>query len=130
MRRMAVLKGTPRVGRHTSAAGALLERKGGTVIQMVMKPDKAPVVNHEGVYRALFGGEDIGFRVRARNAREAERKLMIAFRHELTNKTIDFKPEDYPAYDKEECDEDETEGDRPEDGRAADPDPAAASGAA
>ena len=71
------------------------------MIQMVMKPDKAPVVNHEGVYRAMFGGEDIGLRIRARNAREAERKLMIAFRHELTNKTIDFRAEDYPLYDKE-----------------------------
>ena len=100
------------------------------MIQMVMKPDKAPVVNHEGVYRAVFGGEDIGLRIRARNAREAERKLMIAFRHELTNKTIDFRAEDYPLYDKEECDEDETEGDRPEGGRAADPDPADAPGAA
>ena len=100
------------------------------MIQMVMKPDKAPVVNHEGVYRALFGGEDIGLRIRARNAREAERKLMIAFRHELTNKTIDFRAEDYPLYDKEECGEDETEGDRPEGGRAADPDPADAPGAA
>lgn len=99
------------------------------MIQMVMKPDKAPVVNHEGVYRALFGGEDIGLRIRARNAREAERKLMIAFRHELTNKTIDFRAEDYPLYDKEEDDEDETE-DKTEGSRAADPDPADAPGAA
>ena len=129
MRRMAVLKGTPRVGRHTSAAGALLERRG-LVIQMVMKPDRAPVVNREGLYRVLFSCEDIGFRVRARNAREAERKLMIAFRHELTGKMIDFKPEDYPAYDKEECDEDKTEGDRPEDGRAADQNRSAVSGTA
>ena len=100
------------------------------MIQMVMKPDRAPVVNHEGVYRVLFSCEDIGFRVRARNAKEAERKLMIAFRHELTNKLIDFRPEDYPAYDKEECDEDETEGDRPEDGRAADQNRSAVSGTA
>lgn len=100
------------------------------MIQMVMKPDKAPVVNREGLYRVLFSCEDIGFRVRARNAREAERKLMIVFRHELTGKMIDFKPEDYPAYDKEECDEDETEGDRPEDGRAADQNHSAVSGTA
>lgn len=100
------------------------------MIQMVMKPDRAPVVNREGVYRALFGGEDIGFRIRARNAKEAERKLMIAFRHELTNKTIDFRAEDYPAYDKEKCDEDETEDDHPEDGRAADQNRSAVSGTA
>lgn len=100
------------------------------MIQMVMKPDRAPVVNREGLYRVLFSCEDIGFRIRARNAWEAERKLMIAFRHELTGKMIDFRPEDYPAYDKEECDEDETKGVRSEGGRAADPDPAAASGAA
>lgn len=71
------------------------------MLQIVMRSDKAPVVNHEGVYRALFSCEDIGLRIRARNAREAERKLMIAFRHELTNKLIDFRPEDYPSYDKD-----------------------------
>ena len=100
------------------------------MIQMVMKPDKAPVVDRGGLDRVLFGCEGIGFRVRVRNAREAERKLMIAFRHELTGKMIDFRPEDYPAYDKEECDEDETEGDRPEDGRAADQNHSAVSGTA
>ena len=98
------------------------------MIQIVMKPDKAPVVNHEGLYRAVFNCEDLGLRVRAKNAREAERKMMVVFRHELTDKTINFRPEDYPAYDKGESDGKETE-DYTEGGRAEDPDCPAASGA-
>ena len=92
------------------------------MIQIVMKPDKAHVVKGEGLYRAVFNCEDLGLRVRAKNAREAERKLMIVFRHELTCKLMDFKAEDYPAYDKEESDEKETEKGHPEGGRATDSD--------
>lgn len=98
------------------------------MIRIVMKPDKAPVVNHEGLYRAVFNCEDLGLRVRAKNAREAERKIMVVFRHELTHKTVNFRPEDYPAYDKEERDGKETE-DHTEGGRAEDSDCPAAPGA-
>lgn len=87
------------------------------MIQIVMKPEKAPVVRGESLYHAVFNCEDLGLRVRAKNAREAERKMMVVFRHELTRKTINFRPEDYPAYDKEKSDGKETE-DRPEGGRA------------
>lgn len=99
------------------------------MIQIVMKPDKAPVVNREGLYRVVFNCEELGFRVRARNAREAERKLMIVFRHELSDKLINFKAEDYPAYDKEEHNGEETEKGHPEGGRVADSDCPDASGA-
>ena len=92
------------------------------MIQIVFKPEKAPIEKSEGLYRTLFNGEALGFRVRARNAREAERKLMVVFRHELTDKTINFRPEDYPAYDKEESDGKETEKGHPEGGRATDSD--------
>ena len=98
------------------------------MIQIVMKPEKAPIVRGELLYRAVFNCEDLGLRVRAKNAREAERKIMVVFRHELTYKTINFRPEDYPAYDKEENDEKETE-DCTEGGRAEDSDHTAASGA-
>ena len=89
------------------------------MIQIVFKPEKAPIVRGESLYRAVFNCEDLGLRVRAKNAREAERKLMVVFRHELACKTIDFRPEDYPTYDKEESNgeetrEDYTEGSRPE----------------
>lgn len=89
------------------------------MIQVVMKPEPAPTVRGEGLYRAAFNCEDLGLRVRAKNAREAERKLMVVFRHELACKTVNFRPEDYPAYDKGESDgketrEDHTEGSRPE----------------
>ena len=92
------------------------------MIQIVMKPEPAPIVRGEGLYRAVFNCEDIGLRIRARNAREAERKLMIVFRHELKNKSVDFKAEDYPTYDKEESNGEETEKDHPEGGRATDSD--------
>ena len=98
------------------------------MIQIVMKPDKAPVVNREGLYRAVFNCEELGFRVRARNAREAERKLMIVFRHELSDKLINFKAEDYPAYDKENSDGKETKEDSPKDSRIEDSDYPAVSG--
>lgn len=89
------------------------------MIQIVMKPEPAPTVRSEGLYRAVFNCEDLGLRVRAKNAREAERKTMIIFRHELKNKSVDFKAEDYPTYDKEESNgketkEDYTDGSRPE----------------
>ena len=92
------------------------------MIQIVMKPEPAPVVRGEGLYRAVFNCEDLGLRIRAKNAHEAERKLMIVCRHELTNKLIDFRAEDYPTYDKEESDEKETEKGHPEGGRATDSD--------
>ena len=86
------------------------------MIQIVMKPEKAQVVNRAGLYRAVFNCEELGFRIRAKNAREAERKLMIVFRHELTDKLINFKTEDYPAYDKENNDGEETKEDDLKDG--------------
>ena len=98
------------------------------MIRIVFKPERAPIVRGESLYRAVFNCEDLGLRVRARNAREAERKIMVVFRHELTDQTINFRPEDYPAYDKEKSDEKETE-DYTEGGRAEDSDCPAASGA-
>ena len=92
------------------------------MIQIVMKPEPAPIVRGEGLYRAVFNCEDLGLHIRAKNAREAERKLMIVCRHELTNKLINFRAEDYPAYDKEGSDEKETEKGHPEGSRATDSD--------
>lgn len=107
------------------------------MIQIVMKPvDKVPVVKGEGLYEAVFNGERIGLRVRAKRACEAERKMMIVFRHELTNKSLEFNANDYPLYDKETMngkeidDGGDPEGkgkaregnEDPEDRRAADPD--------
>ena len=98
------------------------------MIQIVFKPEKAPIVRGESLYRAVFNCEGLGFRVRARNAREAERKLMIVFRHELSHKLINFKAEDYPAYDKENSDGEETKEDSPKDSRIEDSNCPAASG--
>ena len=99
------------------------------MIQIVMKPERAPIVRGESLYRAVFNCEDLGLRVRARNAREAERKTKIVFRHELTNKLINFRAEDHPAYDKEESNGEKTKESNPEGCRTEDPDCPTASGA-
>ena len=72
------------------------------MIQIVFKPERAPVVRGESLYRAVFNCEDLGLRVRAKNAREAERKMMIIMRHELTGKLIDFNADDFPSYERNE----------------------------
>ena len=72
------------------------------MIQIVMKPEPAPIVRGEGLYRAVFNCEDLGLRIRAKNAREAERKMMIIMRHELTRKLIDFNADDFPSYERNE----------------------------
>lgn len=68
------------------------------MIQIVMKPEKAPVVNREGLYAALFNGRDVGLRVRALRASHAEAKLMETLEESVRSKkdpvdgkfTIDF----------------------------------------
>lgn len=68
------------------------------MIQIVMKPDKAPVVNHEGLYVALLNGRDVGLRVRALRASHAEAKLVATLEESVRSKkdlvdgkfTIDF----------------------------------------
>ena len=71
------------------------------MIQIVMKPDKAPVVNREGLYVALFNGRDVGLRVRALRASHAEAKLIETLEESVRSKkdpvdgkfTIDFNLE-------------------------------------
>lgn len=63
-----------------------------TVIRIVFKPVKAPVVSREGLYAALFNGREL-FRVRARNAPHAERKLLFLMERETKGKTLDFNLE-------------------------------------
>ena len=68
------------------------------MIQVVMKTEKAPVVNREGLYVALFNGRDLGLRVRALRASHAEAKLMETLEESVRGKkdpvdgkfTIDF----------------------------------------
>lgn len=68
------------------------------MIQIVMKPEKAPVVNREGLYVALVNGRDIGLRVRALRASHAEAKLVETLEESVRSKkdpvdgkfTIDF----------------------------------------
>ena len=93
------------------------------MIQIVMKPEPAPTVRGEGLYRAVFNCEDLGLRVRAKNAREAERKLMIVFRHELTWKLIDFNADDFPSYERNENGKTKEGSEAAEGGGVADPTP-------
>lgn len=59
------------------------------MIQLVMKPEKVPVVNHEGLYGVWMNG-NLLLHVRARNAKHAEEKLMFLLERETRGKTIDF----------------------------------------
>lgn len=72
------------------------------MIQIVFKPEKAPVVKGEALYKAVFNQSEGIFLVRARNAAEAERKTMIVMRHELTGKLIDFNADDFPSYERKD----------------------------
>lgn len=66
------------------------------MIQLVMKPVPGErVVGGETLYAALFNGEDVGLRVRARRASHAEDKMMIIFREQLRGKTVDYDLELY-----------------------------------
>ena len=62
------------------------------MIQLVMKPEKAPVVNHEGLYSVRMNGEHL-MHIRAKNAQHAEKKLAYCFKRELSGKTLDFNLE-------------------------------------
>lgn len=62
------------------------------MIQLVMKPEKAPVVGHEGLYGVYMNG-NLLFRVRARNARHAEEKVMFLMKRETSGKVLDFSLE-------------------------------------
>lgn len=73
------------------------------MIQIVFKPEPAPVVRGEGLYRAVFNQREDIFLVRARNVAEAERKTIVT-RHELTGKLVDFDADDFPSYDRKEED--------------------------
>ena len=87
------------------------------MIQIVMKPDKAPVVNREGLYVALFNGRDVGLRVRALRASHAEAKLMETFERSVDDRkdngvfTIDFDLEEWlKRKDQKDVEADETPG--------------------
>jgi len=62
------------------------------MIQLVMKPEKVPVVNHEGLYSVRMNGEHL-MHIRAKNAQHAEKKLAYCFKRELSGKTLDFNLE-------------------------------------
>lgn len=64
------------------------------MISIVMRPIKAPVVDHEHLYAATVGTKEL-CRVRARNGRHAEEKLMFCFMRELPGKTVDFSLESF-----------------------------------
>lgn len=65
------------------------------MIQIVMKPEPAPTVRGESLYRAVFNQKDAIFTVRAKNAAHAELKVLEAFKFNLTGKTIDYNVESW-----------------------------------
>ena len=75
------------------------------MIQIVMKPEKAPIVGGESLYRAVFNQKDTVFKVRAKNAAHAELKVLEAFKFNLTGKTIDYDVESWLQSEREEDEE-------------------------
>ena len=75
------------------------------MIQIVMKPEKAPIVRGESLYRAVFNQKDTVFTVRAKNAAHAELKVLEAFKFNLTGKTIDYDVESWLQSNREEDEE-------------------------
>ena len=75
------------------------------MIQIVMKPEKAPRVRGESLYRAVFNQKDTVFRVRAKNAAHAELKVLEAFKFNLAGKTIDYDVESWLQSKREEDEE-------------------------
>lgn len=70
------------------------------MIGIVFKPVKrASIRNGEGLYDAVFNRGEKLFRIRAKNAPEAERKLMIMFRRETKDKTFEFSTVGLEEYD-------------------------------
>lgn len=71
---------------------------GGGMLVIKMTPvPKARVVSGEGLYAVVLSTdrshyEDLGLKVRAKTALDAERKLLFCFRRELKGKTLDFDP--------------------------------------
>lgn len=74
--------------------------------ELVCRPLKEPVVKGKGVYAVYMNRTDLGLRVRARNAAEADLMLQTCFLHELPGKTLNydinqFKENDNGEEDKE-----------------------------
>lgn len=62
------------------------------MIRIVMKPLKAPMVAREGLYAALFDGEEV-FRVPGVPRPHAEEKVLFLVKRETSGKTLDFNLE-------------------------------------
>lgn len=76
------------------------------MICLVMRPTKEPVVRHKGLYTVDMNGVPLGLKVRARNARCAEEKIMFCFNRELNGKTLDFDVEKFKEeHDGKQSDE-------------------------
>lgn len=88
------------------------------MIQLVMKPEKAPVVNHEGLYSVRMNGEHL-MHIRARNAPHAERKLAYCFKRELSGKTLDFNLEAFTEGGQLEDEENENDTETADAGAAS-----------
>lgn len=65
------------------------------MICLVMRPTKEPVVNYEGLYTVDMNCVPLGLKVRAKNAKAAEEKIMFCFNRELNGKTLDFDVEKF-----------------------------------
>lgn len=63
--------------------------------ELVCKPEKASVVKGRGLYEVYMNRKPLGLHIRAKNAGEADEMLRFVFTHELTDKNLDFRIEDF-----------------------------------
>ena len=61
--------------------------------ELVMKPEKAPVVRGLGLYRVYMNRKPIDLLFRARNAGEADAMLQYLFAEQTRGKTLTVPPE-------------------------------------
>lgn len=75
------------------------------MIVFKFSPAKAPVVSGESLYETFVSTDrssygPLGLKVRAKNAADAERKVLFCFRRELEGKTLDFDPGRFASGDR------------------------------
>lgn len=60
--------------------------------EIVFRPEKAPVVNRKGLYRAYMNRKPLDLLFRARTAADADTMLQYLFENQTKGRTIDFDP--------------------------------------
>lgn len=83
--------------------------------EIVFKPEKAPVVQGRGLYRAFMNRKPLDLLFRAKNAGEADAMLQYLFASQTRGKTLMVPPETMNAQeDEDDATEEKDEEKQPE----------------